>query len=1045
MAVQIQSTINGIVTTASRNDAKSGDQVTLEAVGAATTWSWALVYAPQDKDRNDSSASLAGALNGPGPITFMVDNEGAYLIRLIVDSGLPSEQIIFVRIRCLTKFAGLSLVAAGERKDDQKNPPNIPWDASTVGWANDQNFNINKLLELIRHVSASGRIVYVDANRGKLNSNTPNDPTIAQDWADFSTITQAISAATIDPKFNGGVPPTVDSPIIIAVRPGLYEENIVFVPFVHVIAWPSEGSILDNWAEGDRSVTVRTTTAGGLTHILTPTSATDYNIIRGIHFVNSKVTVNPIFQKVGLGATYFLDCRITQKSNAVTSGSCLSVLRGSVFVESCVLNQQNTNGDRLVLEVNPSVAGSAQVWMRNSQLAGPCVAELNVNLSPSVDVRFHHCDLIQKGVDPSSFGIVTNASTTIFSRSEGYLENGNTNFLQVNETGAGAPGDVLVGIYWSRFGQVSTSGIRQGVEFNTTNIVGNSILEMGSSEISSVTEVGVNPVIKRASTLGTTVHYDNSVSGIAAENVQDAIDETISLIPSIPSLDDVYNVGRIIKANVGAVEIHGPGLETNPPPLNPENGDGTHRVYQQVEIGAIGDPEVGIYSNNCGNGPSLEMGSLGYNMDSFIGSSGHILANSVSNRNFNLRIGAKDAIGDAAFGSQFMGGVFISAANSLRGSGANAPNGGFVIISAGSVEEEFGGGPGSVILAPGINRDSGATGKFDLVNPVMAYPCMLTAANNFVDSGTTPAGTITFATSSGKVSVTFAGGENWAAIESLLSTNTGISAKWVGPGNAISLVSSKEGLAAELLFIEDSVGGALNAYLGDFSLSGGAAFTPGNYPEFVTFKATGDQELTIGDGTNDLVYDAKTGKLTVPGVIDPTALILEEVDHTTPALSTTNTQGAFFVSDGSDGLVRGYPYFKGPKNVEPEVLGSGWETIVVEAAGGGAYYNVKNFGEPAPGEFWALQGVICGGSAPTGTPTLRHADTIHFVSDVTRPSTGASPSARLTIFSSGGNLAGFGIRASVQDNQIVLQAKVTNAGTVYNVIRYHLCKTLIPF
>ena len=77
----------------------------------------------------DSSAVLAGVVNSPGPITFVVDYEGSYLIRLIVDLGLLTQQIVFVRIRYLTKFGKISLVAAGERKDDTKDPPNIPFDA----------------------------------------------------------------------------------------------------------------------------------------------------------------------------------------------------------------------------------------------------------------------------------------------------------------------------------------------------------------------------------------------------------------------------------------------------------------------------------------------------------------------------------------------------------------------------------------------------------------------------------------------------------------------------------------------------------------------------------------------------------------------------------------------------------------------------------------------------------------------------------------------------------------------------------------------------
>jgi len=68
-----------------------------------------------------------------------------------------------------------------------------------------------------------------------------------------------------------------------------------------------------------------------------------------------------------------------------------------------------------------------------------------------------------------------------------------------------------------------------------------------------------------------------------------------------------------------------------------------------------------------------------------------------------------------------------------------------------------------------------------------------------------------------------------------------------------------------------------------------------------------------------LLYNATTGKLTVPGLIDPTGTIYTEAGP--PA--TTGTEGAVFVSDGTAGLIPGHLYFRGPSNGTPVDLTAG--------------------------------------------------------------------------------------------------------------------------
>lgn len=64
----------------------------------------------------------------------------------------------------ITRFGDLKLVSAGERRDSVGA---IPADIDPVGWADNQNQNLQKLLAYVRRLSTSGRVLYVDANRGR--------------------------------------------------------------------------------------------------------------------------------------------------------------------------------------------------------------------------------------------------------------------------------------------------------------------------------------------------------------------------------------------------------------------------------------------------------------------------------------------------------------------------------------------------------------------------------------------------------------------------------------------------------------------------------------------------------------------------------------------------------------------------------------------------------------------------------------------------------------------------------------------------------------
>lgn len=158
MAARIRSLQNGLVPIdeASRDDLVVGDVVTVQSLDAATTYNWTLMYAPEG-----SAATFSGSATAVSPGTFTVDQDGPYLVRLIVDAGLATEDTQYVRLRALTVGLGLTLVSAGERRDGTGI---IPVDIDTVGWANEQNANLLALeaqalyVDTLAETLASGNI-----------------------------------------------------------------------------------------------------------------------------------------------------------------------------------------------------------------------------------------------------------------------------------------------------------------------------------------------------------------------------------------------------------------------------------------------------------------------------------------------------------------------------------------------------------------------------------------------------------------------------------------------------------------------------------------------------------------------------------------------------------------------------------------------------------------------------------------------------------------------------------------------------------------------
>ena len=143
---------NGIdpVQGASREDLQVGDVVALESYSNATTYAWSFVYKPAG-----STATFSGSSTAKNPGNFTVDAIGSYLVKLIVDAGLATEDEQVVRLRRLSAL-GQKLPGAGEYKN---NTNSVPVDVSASGWTNDMNAN---LLLLENAIGGGSGITYID-------------------------------------------------------------------------------------------------------------------------------------------------------------------------------------------------------------------------------------------------------------------------------------------------------------------------------------------------------------------------------------------------------------------------------------------------------------------------------------------------------------------------------------------------------------------------------------------------------------------------------------------------------------------------------------------------------------------------------------------------------------------------------------------------------------------------------------------------------------------------------------------------------------------
>jgi hypothetical protein len=498
----------------SRDDLRLGYQVTLNSVQAGTTYSWTLAFASDSPgttvpgtpfDGTDSASSLLPPEGSTSKTAkFNVDFEGTYLIRLTVDAGLPTESSQFVRARVLTLFGSLKLIAAGERRDENGV---IPVDATPEGWANDQNANMQRIGLLLRRLSHSGRILFVDSNRGRDFTEDQDDydnvlslpgPDTARPEAtgmklramahgDFSSINSAIAYAAAATA-RGEAALSQEQPYVIVVREGLYQEDLNLTSFVHIVGDTDTFIDIDQGAAGFNTlkggVSIRPAhVAGTGTHRFNPLqngeNAECY--LLNLVLIEMSNTTLPLLEQLG-GAMKLSNCIVISFGDAVNQGEALRCVVSNpahapgLRLEDSYVMTQATTADRVALRFD---ATGGSCYLDHSQVVAPQCQGVLVNESLYEVCEFYALRQTELGAVAPYIGYASHQS---FQDSVVDPFGGGNPAIDVSAFGAGPgskPGDVIVG--------VSGCTLMGVVSFETAAAVGNTqLIGAGTSNVLGV-------------------------------------------------------------------------------------------------------------------------------------------------------------------------------------------------------------------------------------------------------------------------------------------------------------------------------------------------------------------------------------------------------------------------------------------------------------------------------------------------------------------------------------------------------------------------------
>jgi len=639
----------------SRDDLRLGYQVTLNSVQAGTTYSWTLAFASDSPgttvagtpfDGTDSASSLLPPEGSTSKTAkFNVDFEGTYLIRLTVDAGLPTEDSQFIRARVLTLFGSLKLIAAGERRDENGV---IPVDATPEGWANDQNANMQRVALLLRRVSHSGRILFVDSNRGRDFTEDQDDydnviaipgPEVARPEAtgmklramahgDFSSINQAIAYASAAAA-RGEPAPSQNEPYYIVIRKGRYAEDLNLVPFVHLVGDDITFTNIDissgglgnviNYGVSVQSVNV----AGTGTHRFNPLANAEnaWCFLFNMALQGSANTTLPVLDQLG-GAIKLFGCAVLQDGDAVNQGEAIRCVVSNpahtpaLWLEDCFVQSDATTADRVAVRFNAT--GGILNLIHSQVVAESCQGIVVNEALYTVCECYVRGDSLLVGTPP----YVGYGSLQRFEDSTTSPVGGGTPSINVSAFGGGAgskPGDVTLDVQ-----RMTLNGV---ISFETAAAVGSTVL-VNSGNVNRLG--GATPHVLLPDAPGdlpnlsmpifdgesvgylpnhsdpllgpggpTTINADNQLQ---KRNLQEVVDRILlGVFPVVGSpfysLHTAYSglaslnpptlgtgLGRTIIANGGAVQITG---GTAPFALDAERKDGGLQTEGVIDIGGL--------------------------------------------------------------------------------------------------------------------------------------------------------------------------------------------------------------------------------------------------------------------------------------------------------------------------------------------------------------------------------------------------------------------------------------------------------------------------
>jgi hypothetical protein len=190
-------------------------------------------------------------------------------------------------------------------------------------------------------------------------------------------------------------------------------------------------------------------------------------------------------------------------------------------------------------------------------------------------------------------------------------------------------------------------------------------------------------------------------------------------------------------------------------------------------------------------------------------------------------------------------------------------------------------------------------------------------------------GDATFGTDAGAFTVTFSSGDLMVDVLGRFNATAMVTATQAA--GVLTLTSIGTGPIAQVFFV--SADPNVDASLGGFS---GALQTDGAWPSQIEVLVSAANEISFGPlpgpAVGPMVYNANTGKLTVPGVIDPTGTIYTEstLANITDAINgwTGTNIGGLFVADGTAGLDDNHLYYVFEDGTALKLSGGGTGTVV---------------------------------------------------------------------------------------------------------------------